>query len=186
MQEEAIRTEYFTDGAAAYDIYSGSAAPQEIPYRQAEEERLARERQRQRDEAHANAVRYARAKQAVPLGAVVGYAVVAVALVLVLLSCVRLSVVTSEISALSSQYTELEAKNKSLSARYEKTFNLNEVKEYATGTLGMKQMLESNVTRYSMARADRGVVLARDDSTGLGLLSATREFIASLMAYLQK
>lgn len=181
----------YTNGSAALNMYAfpGNAVPQEetyeAPQTTASEEAYLHERRRERYRTHEAAIARANEKQAVSIVAVVGFGIVALLMVFVILSYVRLTVITAEISSLNSEITELTGTSKKLAVEYETTFNLNEVKEYATAYLGMKQMTEADVTRFTMSREDRGVVLNKDDAAGFGIIDAARDFISSLTEYLR-
>ena len=178
----------FINGSAALDpyAYSGSTASQEAyTPPETEEESYRRRLDRERLSAHEAAIANARAKQSVSIGAVLWFGVIAVLMVYIILSYVSLTEVTAEISKINGAITELQSESKKLKVEYETTFNLNEVKEYATTSLGMRQLTESQITRFSMSREDKGVVLAEDDAAGLGIVSAAKEFISELTEYLR-
>lgn len=181
MPEQAVKERYTMNGGAAY-AYETAAPEQEFQQDPTTVE-IRRALEQQKIDEHEAAIQRAREKTAIAPASVLGFALAAIFIVMVIMSYVRLTVVVSEISALNAEIATLQSEAKVLSARYERTFNLNEVKEYATDYLGMKQMTEADVTRFSMARSDKGVVLAEDDASGLGIVSGAREFVSSLMAY---
>lgn len=174
--------------SVAYDLYGyyGNAVPQEAVETAAERAAKEREAQRERQRASERAELIKRAKEAqsVSIAAVAGYAIVAVMMVFILLSYIKLTQVSTEVSNLKTQITALQKEEKELSVKYEQTFNINSVAEYATGTLGMTKLTEENTHVLRMEHDDKAEILAKDDSAGLGIVRAAREFISSLTEYL--
>ena len=188
-REYAVNNVY---GNLAFNIYgSGGAAVREVPdagarEREAQEAReREREARRERTAAHNEAVEQARRAQSVSAAGVLGVALCAVFMVLVILSYVRLNSISTEISQLSGEIETLEIEETRLKVEYERAFNLNAVKEYAVSQLGMVRLTEANTVVVTMNREDRTQVLAEDDSAGMGLIEAAREFVASLTEYLK-
>ena len=179
-------------GSLAYDLYSfgGTAAPQEIPDSTAEETARREERERaaqkkrEAAQSRAKAIESAKKAQAVSIAGVLGYAVVALLMVFVILSYVKLTEVSTEITSINKEISALETEETRLKVEYERTFNLNAIKEYATSKLGMTMLTEANTHVITMQREDKAVVLSQDDS-GIGFIKAARDFISSLAEYLR-
>lgn len=175
-----------TYGSAAFDL---NALPQE-GFQQEIEDTSAESAKRwaeqnERALRREKAIAEARAAQSVSVSAVAGFAVVAVLIVMVLLSYVRLAEISSDVTKLKGTISELQTVETKLTVEYEQVFNLNEIKEYATGTLGMTKLTDANTIVLSMEREDKAVVLNKDDSSGLEIIAAAREFISSLTEYLK-
>ena len=105
-------------------------------------------------------------------------------MVFVILSYVRLTEVSTEITSINKEISALETEETRLKVEYERTFNLNAIKEYATSKLGMTMLTEANTHVITMQREDKAVVLAQDDS-GIGFIKAAKDFISSLAEYLR-
>ena len=175
-----------TYGSAAFDLNAlpQEGFPEEID-NTSEESARRWARQNERAARRERAIEAAKNSQSVSIAAVAGFAVVALLIVMVLLSYVRLAEISADVTRLKSSITALESTQTKLSVEYEQVFNLNEIKEYATGTLGMTKLNDSNTLVFTIERQDRAQVLAQDDSRGLAVIAAAREFISSLAEYLR-
>lgn len=173
--------------SVAYDMYGtyGNAVPQEVPETAAERERKVQEsaQERRRASERAEAIKRAKEAQAVSVAAVLGYVVVAVLMVFVLLSYIKLTEISAEVTNLKNQISLLETEQTKLAVKYETTFNINRVAEYATGTLGMTKLTEQNTHVLRMEHDNKAEVLSRDDSAGFGVIQAAREFMSELAEY---
>jgi cell division protein FtsL len=173
--------------SVAYDMYGmyGSAVPQEIPETAAERDRKVREsaEERRRAAERSEAIKRAREAQAVSAFAVVGYVLAAAVLVFMLLSYVRLTEVSTEITNLKREIETLQTEQTKLAVEYETTFNTNRVADYATGTLGMTKLTDRNTHVLKMEHDNKAEVLNADDSEGIGIIRAAREFVSDLAEY---
>lgn len=173
--------------SVAYDTFPiyGTAVPKEIPETSAERERKVQEsaQERRRAQERQEAIKRAKEAQSISAFAVIGYAVAAAVLVLMLSCYIRLTEISTEITSLKSEIASLEKEQSKLSVEYETTFNVNRVAEYATGTLGMTKLSDQNTHILHMEHEDRSEVLSADDSAGLGIIRAAREFVSELAEY---
>ena len=93
-----------------------------------------------------------------PLNAV-GILLVVFVAVLSLLANVRLTALSTQTVELSRQLEEIREENSVLRIRYENTFHLNEIEEYAVSTLGMTRLNESQITVLGNYGGDRAEIL---------------------------
>lgn len=186
MAKYASRTATF--GSVAYDLNALQQSFNEAAY--AEPERTApapdrtaapakKERTRARVKMQATA-------QPVSISAfsVIGFAAAAVMIVLLMLSYVRITEINDAKTELRNHIAALDTEAEQLRVKYETTFNLNEIEDYAAHTLGMVRLTDSSTSVVQSGRIDTGVVISDNDG-GSGALSGFAEFISSLLEYLK-
>lgn len=107
--------------------------------------------------------RAALARLRLPVVGVVGTALAAVLAVMVLMGHIELTRLSSETVSLKKQLSTLQAENTSLTARYERTFDLASVKEAARAA-GMAKPSASQISYLNISEGDRAVVYPREES----------------------
>lgn len=191
MAASAAEMEYAvngTYGSAAYDLsrLHGYAQPQEQEEYELPNEKLPdRSAEWKRVNERSEAIEEAKNAQSISIAAVAGFAVVAVMVVLMLLSYVRIAEISGAISNLESSLTKAQTEQARLQVEYESTFNLNEVKEYATSVLGMTKLTDANIIVISMEREDKAEVLSNDSVTSNGIIAIAKDFVSSLLEYFE-
>jgi len=177
-----------TFGSVAYDfdaLQRGfDEAAWEAPERDYREQTApARPKERERARVRMR-VRPAALPVSVSAFSVIGLLAAAVLMMFVILSYVQITELNDAKTQLRAQLSELDMEREHLRVDYETTFNLNEIEDYATHTLGMVRLTESSTATVASHREDRGVVLS-GESTGDGAFSGFGGFIRSLLEYLK-
>lgn len=125
-----------------------------------------------------------RERQSVSPVAVVGFLAVAVMAVLVLMSYARLTMISSATVELQTSLSDLETKNVALTAKYEKMYDQNTVKEVAEAA-GMTKPSSSQIYYLDLSEGDSAVVYQQKDSGFLKrLFSSLHQGIYSVVEYL--
>lgn len=162
---------YNTYGSVAYaPAYDGGTVA--LPRR---EQELQQPRPKQRERVHRRALTRTRvqvreAGQVAPF-AVVGFLAVAVFAALLLLSYVQYTVLSGEMVSLRSEMTTLEKESATLSAQYEKVFDMQSI-EAAVGDT-MTRPTSDQILYIDLSEPDTVVVYGEDGNGGL--LGALRE-----------
>lgn len=151
----------------------GSAAPElETPERPLEEE--------QERTAARPAVRpRVRQRLRVPLFALLGWALVVVLLTSLILSYIELNSIADETYTLNKQITELMEERTQLKIKYESTFKLDEIEQYATNIIGMVPADNSQIRYLNDQAEDQAVILNRET----GFTAWLRNFVTALSEY---
>ena len=162
---------YNTYGSVAYaPAYDGSAvrAPgrEEELYRQPQPRPRTHERVRQKELTRTQ-VQVREAGQVAPF-AVVGFLAVAVFAVLLIASYVQWTVLNGETVSLRSQLTSLEAEGATLSAQYERVFDMETIEAAVGGTMARPE--SSQMIYIDLSEPDT-VVLYGNEAAG-GIASA--------------
>ena len=129
-------TQYNTYGSVAYaPAYEGGAI--RLPRREEEQHRRPQPKQREhvrRQELKRAQVQVRQAGHVAPF-AVIGFLAVAAFAALLLLSHVQYTVLNGEVASLRSQMTKLQTENATLSAQYEKVFDLDTIQNTVGDTM---------------------------------------------------
>lgn len=156
---------YNTYGSVAYaPAYDGSAVA--IPRRE-QELQYPRPKQRERARRHAltrTQVQVREAGQVAPF-AVVGFLAVAVFAALLLLSYVQYTVLSGEMVSLRSEMSTLEKESATLSAQYEKVFDMESI-EAAVGDT-MTRPSSDQIIYIDLSEPDTVVVYGEEGENGL-------------------
>ncbi len=162
-------TAYNTYGSVAYaPAYDGSAV--RAPRR---EEELQRPRPKQRErvrrqELTRTQVQVREAGQVAPF-AVVGFLAVAVFAALLLLSYVQYTVLNGEMVSLRNEMSSLQKENATLSAQYEKVFDMDTIQAAVGDT--MVRPTNDQVVYLDLSQPDN-VVLSEDQERSTGIRGA--------------
>ena len=177
-----------TFGSVAYDFDALQRGFDEAAWEEPERdyrERTAPARPEKRERARVSLrVHSAALPVSVSAFSVFGFLAAAFLMMFVILSYVQITELNDAKTQLRAQLSELDMEMEHLRVDYETTFNLNEIEEYATHTLGMVRLTESSTATVASGRADRGVVLS-NEGAGTGAFSGFAEFIGSLLEYLR-
>ena len=127
-------TAYSTHGSVAYaPVYEGNTA--RVPRREEELQRVPQPKRRQQIQQHERArVEVRQAGHVAPF-AVVGFLAVAVFAVLLVTSYAQLAVANDEMVSLRRELSDLQSENVTLSAQYEKVFDLATIQEAVGDTM---------------------------------------------------
>ncbi|MGI5962807.1 MAG: hypothetical protein ACOX7N_03705 [Lawsonibacter sp.] len=164
---------YHTYGSVAYaPAYDGSAV--RIPRREEELQRRPQPKQREQVRRHAltrTQVQVREAGQVAPF-AVVGFLAVAVFAALLLLSYVQYTVLSNQVVSLRSEMETLQKESVTLSAQYEKIFDMATIQETVGDT--MSRPTSDQVLYIDLSEPD-SVVLYGEEAEG-GIIGMLREF----------
>lgn len=172
-------TTYDTYGSVAYaPAYDGSAV--RAPRRR--EEPVPKPKARPRHKALTRAqVRVREAGKVAPF-AVVGFAAVAVFAVLLVMSYAQLTVANGEMVSLRRQLSALQEENVTLTAQYERVFDLDTIQEAVGDT--MVRPTSDQVVYIDLSEPDTVVVHAPASVRGMdGALRGVEEIFESVAAY---
>ena len=168
----AVNTRFaneYNTGSLAYNYGSTAPAfPQEwgAPAPRARVEVPAAPRIIDDTAAQTQAVAYA---QSISPLAIVGFLCAAVMVVFLLMAKIQLTEVTDQAVSLETQLTELEVAQNRLLIDYESAFNLTEIEEYATTSLGMQRPREDQIYYLDSTVPDKAVVIEKSgDEKSLG------------------
>ncbi len=165
-------TAYNTYGSVAYaPAYDGVAVrtprrEEELPYRPQPKQR---ERVRRQELTRAQ-VQVREAGQVAPF-AVVGFLAVAIFAALLLLSYVQYTMLNGEMVSLRSQMTTLQTENATLSAQYEKVFDLASIQAAVGDT--MVRPTNDQVVYLDLSEPDTVVIYGEEQAEG-GILGAVK------------
>ena len=165
-------TAYHTYGSVAYaPAYDGSAV--RAPRREEEFQPRPQPKQREhvrRRELTRTQVQVREAGQVAPF-AVVGFLAVAVFAALLILSYVQYTVLNGQMVSLRNEMTTLQAESATLSAQYEKVFDLETIQAAVGDT--MVRPTSDQVVYIDLSQPDAVVVYG--DEAGSGVLNALKE-----------
>jgi len=163
---------YNTYGSVAYaPAYDGGAI--RIPRREEELQRRPQPKQRERvrrQELTRTRVEVREAGQVAPF-AVVGFVAVAVFAALLLMSYVQFTVLNGEMVSLRNEMSSLQKENATLSAQYEKVFDIATIQAAVGDT--MVRPTSDQVVYLDLSEPDTVVLYGKEDSEN-GMLSAVR------------
>ena len=175
-------TAYSTYGSVAYaPAYDGNAV--RAPRREEELRRAPRPKQREQVRRHERARVEVRKAGKVSLFAVVGVMAVAVFAVMLVASYAQLSVANDEMVALQRELSELQSQNTSLTAQYEKVFDLATIQEAVGDT--MVRPTTDQVVYIDLSAPDT-VTLYQEESLDAGiqsLVSGIQNLFSGIIEY---
>ena len=109
---------------------------------------------------------------------------IAIAAVYILFCQMQLTQLTAEASEQSDLLSELQSENVSLTTKQMNSMNMDEVEQYATDTLGMVKMDNSQIEYVELTNPDL-VTVADDSMTLHGLWSALAARFSALVEYIR-
>ena len=176
-------TGYDTYGSVAYaPVYDGSAV--RVPRREEELQRPPQPRTRERTRRRAltrTQVQVREAGQVAPF-AVVGFLAVAVFTALLLMSYVQYTQLSDEMVSLRSQMDTLQSENATLSAQYEKVFDMATIQEAVGDT--MVRPDQDQVVYIDLSEPDT-VTVYENESAGSALGSLLNELVQAVSGIIE-
>ena len=177
-------TQYNTYGSVAYaPAYEGGAI--RIPRREEEQHRRPQPKQREhvrRRELTRTQVQVRQAGHVAPF-AVSGFLAVAAFAVLLLLCHVLYTVLKGEVASLRSQMTKLQTENATLSAQYEKVFDLDTIQN----TVGdaMVRPTGDQVVYIDLSEPDSVVLYGQEEGQGglSGAIQSVKTIVGDMIEY---
>lgn len=176
-------TTYSTYGSVAYaPAYEGNTV--RAPRREEELRRAPAPRPERREQVrrHERARAEVRPAGAVAPFAVVGFLAVAVFAVMLITSYARLTMVNDEMMDLRSQLSELQSENVTLSAQYEKVFDLDTIQEAVGDT--MVRPTRDQVVYIDLSAPDTVTVFREESVSGLqSILDGVGKVLDGIVEY---
>lgn len=120
-------------------------------------------------------------KQGLAPLALVGMFVAAFLFVIAVMAQVQLLDISATSVELQQQLDELEAEQAKLKIAYESAFNLTEIEEYATASLGMQKPRADQIYYIDTSSPDRAEVVAQTDTDSF--VDKVADFISGIGAY---
>ena len=176
-------TQYNTYGSVAYaPAYEGGAI--RIPRREEEQHRRPQPKQREhvrRQELKRAQVQVRQAGHVAPF-AVIGFLAVA-AFAVLLLSHVQYTVLNGEVASLRSQMTKLQTENATLSAQYEKVFDLDTIQNTVGDT--MVRPTGDQVVYIDLSEPDSVVLYGQEEGQGglSGAIQSVKTIVGDMIEY---
>ena len=117
-------------------------------------------------------------RQGLSLFAIVGFGALTALMVLILMAYVELTSVTAQTAQLREELAEAVETKAQLEIKYENAFDLEQVEEYAVGTLGMVKPSEKQITVLDGIRSDKAEILSGGGEGGIlrTVLTAVLEY----------
>jgi len=119
-----------------------------------------------------------RTRQSVAPTAVIGAVIAAVALVCVMMANAQLMEVSVKSAALESQLADCTVQQAKLMVQYESAFNLSEIEQYATTTLGMQKANTDQIVYLDTSPQDKAVIM--QDAGADSMFNRVADFISSI------
>ena len=177
-------TQYNTYGSVAYaPAYEGGAI--RLPRREEEQHRRPQPKQREhvrRQELKRAQVQVRQAGHVAPF-AVIGFLAVAAIAVLLLMSHVKYTVLNGEVASLRSQMTKLQTENATLSAQYEKVFDLDTIQNTVGDT--MVRPTGDQVVYIDLSEPDSVVLYGQEEGQGglSGAIQSVKTIVGDMIEY---
>jgi len=171
-----------TYGSLAYDLGAAAPAPQAVP--KAPPVVLPRRKEKIKiDVQPRTRTRAASAARAVvsPF-TVVGFAVAAALLFLVVMGYVQMAAISYESAQLQQQLDELNEEEARLRIKYESTFDLDKIEQYAVNELGMVPASNTQVYYINSSAPDRAEILRGNTEDG-GIFENIMAFLSRVVEY---
>ncbi len=166
-------------GSLAYDFNNPELYSEEEYGRLHQPEPKPEEKTKTRAKTKARAAA-AQTKQGVAPFALIGGLMVAFLCVTAITAQVGLVSLSGESVALQARLEELEKDQARLKIAYESAFNLAEIEEYATETLGMQKPIADQVMYIDTSAPDRAVVVGDE---GESFVDRTADFLSEIGTY---
>jgi len=174
-----------TFGSLAYDL--GTAAPREVPQappvavpRPKTKREVKREEKIKLDALPRTRARSARV--AVSPFTAVGFAVAAVLLFLVVMGYVQMAAISYESAQLQQELAELNEEEARLRIKYESTFDLDKIEQFAVNELGMVPAANSQVYYINSSAPDKAEILRGNTESG-GIFENLTAFLSRVVEY---
>ena len=120
-------------------------------------------------------------KQSIAPSAILGMGIAAFLFVVALMANIALMDVSAGSAELESELDQLREEQTRLLIAYESAFNLTEIEEYATSSLGMQKPKADQIYYIDTSSPDKAMVIA--DSTEAGLFDRVADIISGIGEY---
>lgn len=172
-------TAYRTYGSTAYaPAYDGNAV--RAPRREEELHWVPPSQPKKQVRRHERAKVKVRQAGAVAPFAVIGFLMVAVFAVMLMISCAQLMVANNEMVSLRKELSGLKEENITLSAQYEKVFDLDTIQKAVGDT--MVRPTGDQVVYIDLSEPDT-VTVYQEPSVGESLLESVKDVFSSIIEY---
>lgn len=168
---------YVTYGSEAYDYNRSREIYANVPARETEvrEQRRTRERTRTR--------RAAKTKSSFKLMPAVVVALALGMIVLNILSYALLAEISKTTTAAEDEYIQLQEERARLLVKYEQTFNMSELEDYAINTMGMIRASSGQTVELGSLKSDKSVVYTYEEEDNGNIITDMVNLVSSLLAY---
>lgn len=112
------------------------------------------------------------------------FAIAAIAAAFILFSQMQLTQLTAEASEQSDLLSELQSENVALTTKQMNSMNMDEVEQYATGTLGMVKLDNSQVEYVELTNPDM-VTVAENGVSLRAAVSALVDHVLAIVEYIR-
>lgn len=167
-----------TYGSLAYDL--GRTAPQAVP----QAPPVVKPRP-SREKIKVDALPRTRtraARSVISPFSAIGFAAAALLLFLVVMGYVQMAAVSYESADLQAELSELNTAEARLMIKYESTFDLDKIEQYAVSELGMVSAANSQVYYINSSAPDKAEIL-RGNDRGNGMLDNIAAFLSRVVEY---
>ncbi len=128
--------------------------------------------------------RHRRRRASLQPGAYACIFLVAIAAAFILFSQMQLTQLTADASDKSDELNELQSENVSLTTKQMNSMNMDEVEQYATDTLGMVKLDNSQVEYVELTNPDL-VTVAQDGLSLRNAVTALRDHVLAIVEYIR-
>ena len=172
-------------GSLAYDfnnpeLYREEYAPTK-PAAKPKAEPRTRTQTQTRTQVRTRARTAVHSRQSIAPLTIVGMLAAAFLVVIAILAQAQIVGISSQSVALQQQLSELEEQQSKLRIAYESAFNMAEIEEYATNTLGMQKPRADQIFYIDTSSPDKAVVIA--DGQSDGFVDRVSDYLSGVFAY---
>lgn len=183
MAETAAKRKYGQSavfGSLAYDFNNPELYRDEYS---AAPERVARPKPQTQTQTrvHTRAKTAARTRQSIAPASIAGVLVAAFLFVIAIMAQAQLVGISAESVSLQNELAALEDTQTKLKIRYESAFNMSDIEDYATESLGMQKPRADQIYYIDTSAPDKAVVIAESESTGFA--DRVSDFFSGFTAY---
>ncbi len=120
-----------------------------------------------------------RTKLRVPVFALLGWAVVVILMTSLILSYIELNSLADETYSINREIAQLQEERTKLKIKYESTFKLDQIEQYATNIIGMVPADNSQIRYLNDQAEDQAVILSKET----GFTTWLRNTVTALAEY---
>ena len=129
------------------------------------------------------AVPRVRSSQEIAPSTLVGLICAAVLVVFSLMARIQFTAVSDQTVALETKLESLQVEQTRLRINYESAFNMTEIEEYATSTLGMQRPRDEQTVYLNSSVPDKAVIIEDKNNTGKNLFNRISDMLSSIGEY---
>ncbi|MCD8002078.1 MAG: hypothetical protein LUE95_05790 [Oscillospiraceae bacterium] len=170
-------------GSLAYDFNRTGAAEEWEEEYSAPRTPAAKPQTRTRTQTRTRAKAVARSRQSIEPASIMGMLVAAFLLVTGIVARVQLLNISATSVELEEQLGTLQEEQTKLRIFYESAFNLSEIEEYATSSLGMQKPSTDQINYIDTSSPDRAAVV--EAQTRSGFVDTVADFLTGFWEYFQ-